>query len=631
MKKIWIFILGISTLILVWNYTQANNEYEYTNLDITANILKDGTIDVKENFTANFFVSKHGIIRDIPLNYSVGWKDFHIEISNINVVWKKFTTNKINWNIEIKIWDANRSVIWEQNYPIWYSTYWLIRNFSWMWYAELYWNLVWYDFDTNINKVRAELILPKTYTWFTADDFLITTDWKTKTIDWFEWSVDWSQWDKIIVTYNKWLSAYHGITLAIKFPNNYFKFNHERQAGLIWKVWYQQTNQTNTNTSNFKIEDSRALVIAIASLCAIWLAIYLIWKWLRWLGSLVTKVYIRIIELKYKSGWFLHWNFARKYPVIIQYEPPKWLDSAEVWLLLHRRSDWISLSSLIYKWIWEWLISVDIQNGKSKTYTIKKIKDIPTNSKNYEHSFRYAIFGDKNSTKISEDKKLKIESCLDVLERYWCKKWWLKEKKSWKTISSNAIIYIIMFFLFVLLFIIPSMLHIIVGLLIFTFCFPGLLLLMDIKIPKSKKLKLTENWAELVSKILWYREFLKSCDENKLRTFLEQDPLYFDKIISYAVVFGIETELTEKVSHIMDELWLTSQMNLIELNDLSDTLLTMARYSTPLESSKEFSNFYDSVSWYSSDSWFSSWSSFSWWWGGYSSGWGWGWWGWRSR
>jgi hypothetical protein len=64
------------------------------------------------------------------------------------------------------------------------------------------------------------------------------------------------------------------------------------------------------------------------------------------------------------------------------------------------------------------LISVDVKNDKSKTYTIKKIKDIPTNSKNYEHSFRYAIFGEKDTVKISEDKKLKIEPCLNVLERY---------------------------------------------------------------------------------------------------------------------------------------------------------------------------------------------------------------------
>lgn len=627
MKKIWIFILSIFAIILVWNFTQAK-DYEYTNLDITANILIDWTINVKEDFTTNFFVQKHWIIRDIPLNYSVWWKDFHIEISNINVQWKNFTTSKNNWNIEIKIWDANKTIKWKQNYPISYSTYGLIKNFSWMWYAELYWNLVGYEFDTNIKNVRAELILPKAYTWFTTDDFLITTDWKSKTIDWFAWTVDWSQWDKIIITYNKWLSAKHGITLAIKFPNNYFEFNHKKQADLVWHVWYQQTTQT--STSNFKIKDSRALVIAIASICALWTVLYLIWKLFRWLGSLVTKAYINIIELGYKSGWFLHWKFARKYPVIVQYAPPKWLDSAEVWLLLHRRSDWISLSSLIYKWIWEWLISIDVQNGKSKTYTIKKIKDIPPDSKNYENSFRYSILRGRNSVKISEDKKLKIEPCLNVLERHWREKWWVKEKKSWKTISSNAIIYIILFCLFVLLFIIPSMYKLIIGLFIFTLCFPGLLLLMDIKIPKSKKLKLTENWAELVSKILWYREFLKHCDENKLKTFLKEDPLYFNKIIPYAVVFGIETELTEKVSHIMDELWLTLQMDLVELSNLNESLSTIARYSTPLESSKEFSNFYDSIAKYDSDSWFSGWSSFSWWGGGFSSGWGWWWWGWRS-
>jgi hypothetical protein len=45
-----------------------------------------------------------------------------------------------------------------------------------MGYSELYWNLVGYDFDTNINKVRAVIYLPKDYTGFSSDDFLITTD-----------------------------------------------------------------------------------------------------------------------------------------------------------------------------------------------------------------------------------------------------------------------------------------------------------------------------------------------------------------------------------------------------------------------------------------------------------------------
>ena len=250
MKKFWLFILGLFLLFLVCNFSQAK-DYEYTNLNITANILNDWTINVKEDFAANFFVNKHWIIRDIPLNYSVDWKKFHIEISNIKVQWKKFTTSKSNWERHIKIWDANKTVIWEQNYPISYTTYWLIRNFSWMWYAELYWNLVWYDFDTNINKIRAELILPKIYTWFTKDDFLITTDWSTKTVREFNWNVDRSSWDKIIITYDKVLEKWEWITLAVKFPKDYSVFDHDRQASLLWKVGTAWADLSSDSVSNF--------------------------------------------------------------------------------------------------------------------------------------------------------------------------------------------------------------------------------------------------------------------------------------------------------------------------------------------------------------------------------------------
>jgi hypothetical protein len=42
-------------------------------------------MNVKEDFTADFHVSKHGIIRVIPLNYSVLGNKFHIDVSNIDV------------------------------------------------------------------------------------------------------------------------------------------------------------------------------------------------------------------------------------------------------------------------------------------------------------------------------------------------------------------------------------------------------------------------------------------------------------------------------------------------------------------------------------------------------------------
>ena len=367
MKKFWLFILSLFAIFLVWNISQANSEYEYTNLDISANILNDGTINVGENFTANFFVYKHWIIRDIPLNYSVGWKDFHIDISNINVQWKNFTTSKNNWNVEIKIWDANKTIIWEQNYPISYSVYGLIKNFSWMWYAELYWNLVGYDFDTNINKVRAEIILPKTYTWFTKNDFLITTDWESKTIDWFEWTVDWSKWDKIIITYDKKLSAKNGITLAIKFPNSYFEFDHDRQSKLSWHIlaWNSESDS--------------------------------IWPFITILMFLFSPIILIILSAYYiikfvRNKWmWIKKEFREKYPVIIQYDPPKWLNSAEVWILLHRYSNPKDTFSLVYKWAYEWFIKIQSWQGNSD-FSLVKIKDIPWDYPEYEKELFNDLF-----------------------------------------------------------------------------------------------------------------------------------------------------------------------------------------------------------------------------------------------
>jgi len=233
-------------MLFIWNFTLAK-DYEYTNLDIQADIKIDGTIDVTETFTANFFKKKHGIIRFIPLNYTVDGTDFHIDLDYIRVDWNKFSTYTEDGWMNIKIWDPNVEIKWEKVYPIFYSVYWLIRNFAWMWYHELYWNIVWYDFDTNIDKFRAEINLPKIYRGFTSGDFLITVDWNTTSISDFDWNVDWITSDKIVITYNKKLDAGDWITLAIKFPKDYFNFDHERQNSLLWRV-----NTDSSSSSSFQ-------------------------------------------------------------------------------------------------------------------------------------------------------------------------------------------------------------------------------------------------------------------------------------------------------------------------------------------------------------------------------------------
>ena len=650
MKKFWLFILGLFSLLFAWNPTRANNEYEYTNLDITANILNDGTINFEEEFTTNFFVSKHWIIRDIPLNYSVWWKDFHIEVSNINVQWKIFTTNTNNGNIEIKIWDANRTVIWKQDYPISYSTYGLIRNFSWMWYAELYWNLVGYEFDTNINKVRAELILPKTYTWFTKDNFLITTDWTTKTIDWFEWTVDWSQWDRIIITYDKWLSAYQGITLAIKFPNGYFEFDHDRQAELIkndiQESYYPNENQYNENKKNSITQFERDLKVLIVSV--LWLIIFFWFK----------------IFYKIKKNYGIGMN-----PLVVQYYPPEWISPSEISFLYHWKITPSCISSMIYKWACEKKIIIknerkDFLFFRSNKIKITKWKNIYTKeflkliseSPTYEKQCRNYLFSNwlnerilpntdfsKNIVKINEE----IKQCCEDKNL-------IKKNKilTWLLTGLSIIItpilwpfgpLIITLFLlynlntFVLLvkliinwtiinpywyingslddyIIVWFPIFIIVAIYIFT------------SLPKLRhyeKLSVTNKWKEILYKIYWYKKFIESCEEPQLRKFIEKDPDYINKILPYAVALWLETKLMKVVIPIYQEKWYNFDWYNWDLSTFTKTMNSIS------SSSREY---HESSSWgsYSSDSWFSGWSSFSWWWSDFSSGWGGWWWGWKS-
>ena len=133
----------------------------------------------------------------------------------------------------------------------------------------------------------------------------------------------------------------------------------------------------------------------------------------------------------------------------------------------------------------------------------------------------------------------------------------------------------------------------------------------------------TNKWAKLISHILWYKEFIRACDENKLRLFLKEDPAFFDKTLPYAIVFGLESELINKITPIMQEMNIKSgryTWNIWELSSFTSNISSAWTYHSTSSSHSS----------YSSDSWWDSGSSFSWGWGWFSSWWGGGWWGWRS-
>ena len=596
MKKIWLLILWLCSLFFLWNFTQAK-DYEYTNLDIIADVRNDWTIRINEYFAANFFVSKHGIIRDIPLNYSVEWNNFNIQVSNIKVIGKNFSTNTQNWNIEIKIWDANKTVIWEQNYDIFYTTYGLIRNFSWLWYAELYWNLVWYDFDTNIKKVKAVIKLPKEYTGFTSDDFLITTDWKSNTVEEFQWVVDWSQWDKIIITYDQWLSAYHWITLAIKFPNNYFKFDHNRQESLI-------SNPNEESSSHKKIilksiiddiidffsllfSPILLIIIFVFLLCPSF-TIRIILCGLVFLFNIIAHKIKKIkTQIVRKKGGRLRWKLAKEFPIVVQYTPPQNISSAEASLLIHRHAEPISIISLIYKWASEWLILIKTNqkddtlwdNKKLNDVIIEKLWEISESAPDYEKKLFKSI-----STKNGISEKLlslRIESAKLNLEEYWKKKKWFTSRNIKPYLKGLSVFLFLMILFSIYLFVKRWQFIPWVFILLIVVWFASAIYCTN----NDTYNKLTKSWAKILSHVLWYREFLLRCDENKLRSFLKEDPLFIDKILPYATIFGLDSELIKKITPIMKELKIETKRYDSDLNSMNNFSSSLHKYESPSTSS----------------------------------------------
>ena len=466
-RNLLLTILFILSLSLAWNFSYAK-DYEYKSLDVQADVKIDWTIDIVETFRTNFLVSKHWIIRSISLNYSVWWKDFHIDISDVYVRWAKFSTSKNNWELEIKIWDKNKTVIWEQVYPISYSTYWLIKNFSWMWYAELYWNLVWYDFDTNIDSLRAEIRLPKNNS-FSSDDFLITVDWKENSVWSFAWKVDWSQWDKIIITYDKTLPAFEWITLAMKFPNDYFVFSHGKQESLIWFVW-KKSDSFNifTGWNWFFLKIMAIIIWFIVIACFIFRRLFKsIWGNLtcdndsyihtsvienelnkgipivvgyapsKWVNCTETGMPTSFSDIFNKNnGSYIHKSeiedeLNEETPIVVRYAPPEWVNCAEAGMLYNCILEPMDLTSLLYKWIVEWLISLRIEESvnfeKIGWFVITKLKNIDWSYPPYEVKFfNYLLPWEVNSRKaISKSSALEVRDSLKSLRNYGRSKWWI--------------------------------------------------------------------------------------------------------------------------------------------------------------------------------------------------------------
>ena len=616
MKKLLLLLVPLTTIFwyticsadLAW-YSILNYKSNY-NLDLSWNL------SVEELINVNFTEERHGIYRDIPFKYT---NNFITPIQNVDVKWWKFTTSE-NWdNFQIKIWDPDKTIKWRHIYSLKYDILWTVRQFDW--FQELYWNLLWFEWNTDINNYNFMVTIP---------DNIKISDKDITIYFWKKWSKDkltpTLSWNIIFLDKPINLKKNQSVTIVIKFRDWSFK---------NFTNYTENPNINNWISFNITYE---WLKEGIKNFWLILIILFLAWTTCFWIYTTIELP----LNIRYKR------NYIRR---VIHYTPPKWFSATDVSLVYtwHKETEKFILTQ-IYSWINDWLL---IPETKKNLLWIKYVV--------YKINYKIEKQKFKDSNKKDELKK-RNKSIKEYLEEaLWkaikVKKWevitiWTIKKKfeeidgivrmrfinltksltnkpyiptteikkmkvnlwplsiGWAILAFHLLIW--KYWEWLLYY----------WMIIWTF----ILIVWLIHYLKSTYRKeiiedyLTDKWEEVVEQVLWFRKYLLWVEDERLNTLLKEDPNYCEKVLPYAIALWIWSKWIKKCKLINEKI----DIDIPEMQ-YDNSLLNWTEALWALSLISLSMHLPDSDSSWWSNRWSSSGSSswYSWgWWGGW---WGWSW------
>ena len=275
-----------------------------------------------------------------------------------------------------------------------------------------------------------------------------------------------------------------------------------------------------------------------------------------WIVFIVLLVVERFLIVKMVSNRVIRKfnNYSHKYwlksefdnSIIVQYNPPKWVNAAEAWLLLRCYASSIDMFSLLYLRSSKKLINIRTEEREWKEcITLCKLSNLPDDAPYYQSRFFNKLFHESDELFLTEFSE--IDNYYDTfdLEKYWVSKWWFEDNQLlwvrtpfwWNNIIIYFFVWLFWFFIFW----------------VFVIWIVLWLYIIRRLSQRFHKLKRTKEWDKIAEYLLWFRKFVLSCDEKKFESFLRENPLYYDEILSYAVVFWVETDLLKKLIPILDK------------------------------------------------------------------------------
>jgi uncharacterized membrane protein len=196
--------------------------------DAQIKINKDGTINISEKIVYDFDgLEKHGIYRTIPyIKKNQEGKLFQLDFKDISVRDEDgqpyhYTISRANDNLKIKIGDPERTITGVNTYIINYQVSGALTYFSD--HDELYWNVTGNEWPVSIEKTTGKVYLPEK-----IDENQIRLDCYTgsygskETNCIYHFDYDRDQDGKSVINFSsdKYLNIGEGLTIVVGFPKN---------------------------------------------------------------------------------------------------------------------------------------------------------------------------------------------------------------------------------------------------------------------------------------------------------------------------------------------------------------------------------------------------------------------------
>ena len=512
---------------------------------------EDGSIDVTESYDLNFLQKRHGFYRNIPTVYDMDWdvdgvkekKSYYFPISNIECE-GPYAVEKNYSGVSIRLGDEDKEVFGKQSYRISYRVQ--TKDLDLNGIQMLYWNMIG-SFDTSIKDFSYRITMPKA---FDENNVYVSSGRYGQNNNKLNVEVN----GNIITGKNtETLYSQEQATIMVNLPKDYFHFAKEKHYD-----WY---------------------VMGITLIIL--------------LGSMIL---------------FIRFGKDDEVIVTVEFDPPKDLDSAGVGYVIDHIVDDRDAVSLILKWANQGNLMI---HDEKEGFQLEKRKELGIEANDYERTLFSAIFSkdyivnadDLKTEKMSKamhETKIQIQNhfkkenqvymktslvlqCVMLLilalpqafasfagayARYGsfvlalpfmlpslfllitCIPWILLMRKRYAMKHSTFLLMLILLLILNGIFIgagVILQMQLDCGwLMIFTCALVtiGLLIIMVFMDKRSKK---GNAW---LGQILGLKDFIESCEKDRIEELAQENPYAFFEVLPYAYVLGVSDVWVKKFENI---------------------------------------------------------------------------------